>query len=234
MSKIFLKFTFLEGTLAVSELMITKYPCLSLLAPKNAAHVSVISRIESPYIAELKNSVQNYEGEMVVLKAEKQARDQETRLRQTQEADYQKTLQADQLRMQQKIEEERISKEKEQEKHEKAVALALAKDTAEKILQEVDQMEKDDIFKIRVKMPSGLQLQQEFSSLASIRHVRALVLVQDEIKNNQFSLTSQFPTKIYLNEEESLASAFGANKNQILFIKLNSEEESEDTSSESE
>merc|ERR1719480_19309 len=167
---------------------------------------------------------------MVVLKAEKQARQQEIQLRQNQEADYLKTLEADKQRQAQKAEEEKISKEKEQAKQEKAAALVTAKDTAQQLLDEAAALGKGD-YVIRVKMPSGLQLQHEFSSQALIKHVRALVLVQKEIRNNEFSLSGRFPTKVYLNENEDLVSAFGTNKSQILFIKLNSEEESSEEES---
>merc|ERR1712228_390548 len=109
---------------------------MSLLAPKNSAHVTVLSRITTPHLIEFKNTIQNYEGEMVVLKAEKQARQQEIQLRQNQEADYLKTLEADKQRQAQKAEEEKISKEKEQAKQEKAAALVTAKDTAQQLLDE--------------------------------------------------------------------------------------------------
>ena len=102
-------------------------------------------------------------------------------------------------------------------------------------------MESNQDCTIVIKLPSGARLQHKFSKTAQIKHVRALVLIQEETTAIDFKIHSQFPKKEYSDEEETLEVAFSGGKNQMLMVQslvddsinkgLDGEEDSDEESS---
>ena len=88
-------------------------------------------------------------------------------------------------------------------------------------------------------MPNGSTMQKTFLKSCQIKHIRALILTNDQINSINFEIQSRFPNKTFNDKEQNLEDAFGNVKSQLLFIQAardealgeNSQEEEEDETS---
>ena len=150
-------------------------------------------------------------------------------------------MQADLAKQAEKEEKERIEKEKLQIIEDKILTLEQKKQEAQELLKQADEEDTEKNVTVVIKLPSGARLQHKFSKSAQIKHVRALVLIQEETTAIDFKIHSQFPKKEYDTEEDSLETAFSGSKNMMLMVQSlvddsinKGDDEDEESSSESE
>lgn len=82
---------------------------------------------------------------------------------------------------------------------------------------------------VLVKLPSGKKLVKMFNFKHQIQHVRACILLEDEIKCSwkNLEIKSTFPSKSYANDQDTLLDAFGEKTKKILLYVCTSQESSE-------
>jgi len=228
-----------EGAFVASELFISVFPCLALLAPVSSARVSCINQIyEAKDFDQLLKSKDDFSGELVVLLEEKRKRESDVRLRKEQEQEYEQATLRDAQNMSKKLEEERKVEMKKQEIQDKKDDLASAKAEALKLIEsEVDSQASNSTSsaaatcKVMVRMPDGKRLEKVFGQDLEIRHIRAFILCDEQISSLEFGIQSQFPNKTYANDQEKISTAFNNAKSQLLFIKSAKDESIEENSS---
>ena len=194
-----------EGAFVASELFISVFPCLALLAPVSSARVSCINQIyEAKDFDQLLKSKDDFSGELVVLLEEKRKRESDVRLRKEQEQEYEQATLRDAQNMSKKLEEERKVEMKKQEIQDKKDDLASAKAEAMKLIEsEVDSQASTSTSsaaatcKVMVRMPDGKRLEKVFGQDLEIRHIRAFILCDEQISSLEFGIQSQFPNKTY-------------------------------------
>lgn len=176
----------------------------------------------------------NNSGELVVLKDEKRAREGEQRLRREQEREYDAAVKADMERQHQREQVARVEKEKKEAKEKKLNDIDEAKARAVELLDrlgEVGDGQQGSGCKVVVQMPSGKRIERVFNQENQIKHVRAMILIQDETTALDFKMVSRFPKKVFSNSEEVLSAAFNNAKSQLLFLESTRDESIEDSSS---
>lgn len=228
-----------EGAKVSSELFISVYPCLALLAPVSSARVSCINQIyEAEEFDKILKSKDDFFGEMVVLLEEKRKRESDIRLRREQEQEYQLASMRDTEKLQKKQEEVKKIELKKQEIQNKKDLVSEAKSEAKKLVEEevdscLDGSESSavDFCKIMVRLPDGSRIEKKFKSDLKIKHVRALIMMNELVTSVEFVIQSQFPSKTYANDDETISSAFNNSKSQLLFIKAAKDESIEENSS---
>jgi len=243
-----------EGAHVANELFIHDFPCLALLAPVSSARVSCIQQINNFSTEnnggwkDLLEAKENFTGELVLLKEEKRKRESDIRLRKEQEQEYKKAIEADLERQQVKADAIRKEEEKRKTITDKKNAIALAKEQANEMLEDLPDLDNVEsiltencgpTIKINVRMPNGSTMQKTFLKSCQIKHIRALILTNDQINSINFEIQSRFPNKTFNDKEQNLEDAFGNVKSQLLFIQAardealgeNSQEEEEDETS---
>jgi len=226
-----------EGDKAATELCISKHPCISLLAPVSAARVSVVSRIhEARHWPKLEEARINHAGEIVVLQDERRQRQADQQLRTEQERAYEAAAKTDYERVEARERAEQAERDKQAAKEQKLCDIEAGKKAAVELLASAGSLDMSSSVNVRIKMPSGETLQQKFSTEAEIKHIKALILSQDETTALDFQVLSQYPKKVHADNDQKLKDAFGGAKQQLLMVQATKDEtiESEESSDETE
>lgn len=140
-------------------------------------------------------------------------REEEIRLRQEQDREYQEALLADQRRESeiQRVKEEALAVQRAREEHEhqqvrqKEQKLAEARLTVP--VEPPSSTPRSELTHIRFTLPSGARIDRRFYSKDSVAMVRAFLVVyfsEQNITIEQFSISTNYPKKTFTEEDDGL------------------------------
>lgn len=226
-----------QGAQLATMLGVSSYPCLALLQPKNSGRRSTSSssssntnnntppamnlafKAEGPMLLSLKPeqlvqylnmTLQRHQTVMAEQEVRRIQREEETQLRQDQDADYNMALLADQERERQVLEEA----QSQQRQQEEAEAAELAKIEAEEERLEIAKSALREApasggTRVRFNLPTGKKLDRRFHNDETIAALKAFLILHfneqtDETKHiKNIGLSTSFPKKSY-NDDDSL------------------------------
>lgn len=214
-----------EANRLASSLQVSKYPYCALLA-FSGARTRLLTYAEGMVgpeaLAEaLQTSLVEHEGILWEERLIQEQRDQDRRLREEQDAEYQRSLEADRLKQQERQrreeEERRLQVEKEEEERQKReveetierkkreISAIIASRRHEKkgMLLEEPNADEDGVCVIRVRFPSGEMNQRRFKMADEFQRVVHWVESLDGNSFLNFSLATTYPRRVLSQEEFS-------------------------------
>merc|ERR1711879_946361 len=108
------------------------------------------------------------------------------------------------------------------------MGITQGKEEAQALLDGIGNVGDGESIRIVVQMPSGKRIEQAFSQECAIKHIRALILIQEETTALDFKVVSRFPNKTYSEPETLLSTAFNNAKSQLLLVEATKDETIED------
>ena len=233
-----------QGAYLAQLLQATSYPFLALLQPRlnlststtssnsssSSSTMSMVLRAEGPALTELstlqilshfQTALQRHQATVAEAEARRLQRQEESELRQQQDAEYQAALIADQERERMKREEadqeaNRLQEIQQEEERQQAEAAAQLKNAREQVPAEPKTGTSDPVTAIRFILPSGAKLNRKFYSEEKISGLIAFLIVHfhdnDINISKNIGISSNYPKKSYQDdpgltlEEAGLAS----------------------------
>jgi len=189
-----------DGTNAAQILKVKAYPFVALLGTENGDKAEIILRMEGigdmkpdEFISRLRVCVEAQEGVLREADRRRRLREEEVRLRQEQDREFQQTLLADQLREAERLEAESISRNSVLRKQNTLAA-------ARALLKTEPNCSESNVAKLRLTLPSGKKVDRRFYSNETLEHVQAFLRIYIEengVNIENFSMSSSFPKRTF-------------------------------------
>lgn len=155
--------------------------------------------------------LRGFQSVMAEIEMRRLRREEEVRLRQEQDREFQETLLADQRRESERLAQAKAKQEAKEAK-EKAERDAILKkeqqiDQCKQMLSPEPDQGTPGTARLRITLPSGNKIDRRFYTTDQIKHVRAFLMVwlyENDVKIENFELSSNYPKKTFSDWEINL------------------------------
>ena len=160
----------------------------------------------------LSTSLSRHAETMAQALAARLAREEEIRLREEQDREYQEALLADQIReIERREEQERLQKEEEERVELERLAVEVERNRIEKARELVAKCEEPSAgagtARIRFTLPNGKKVDRRFKSEDTIEVLRAFLIThfdETEVEMKNFGISTNFPRKTFHEDDNGL------------------------------
>lgn len=210
-----------DGAHAAQTLSVSSYPFVAVLGLKRdsgnggATRAEVVLRMEGigqmeseEFLSRVRAAVESQEEVLREVERRRRIREEEIRLREEQDREFQQTLLADQRR----------EAERQREEHARETAVLNAQrakqsklDAARALLKpEPSTNGAEKTARLRLTLPTGKKIDRRFLAEDKIEHVRAFLTInfeENDVGIENFSLSSSYPKKVFEDGSISLEEA---------------------------
>jgi len=211
------------------------FPFMAVLLCGHSEGAHCLERIEgamsgSALIERLTQSMQRHQANLAQIQQQQQRRQDSQQLRQEQNLEFERALQADRER-EAREQEERLRLERAEDEARNKAELEAALELSEKLDKEANLKRKRDRLgaeppagadttKLRIMLPNGSKIDRKFLASETIEAVRDFIdvhLGDNDIPIETYSLSTNYPKRAFHNDSETLMEA-GLHPQSVLYV----------------